>query len=112
MGEVVKKGAQAGPSTLAIDANIFDPGDNDTEAVLHDILNGSGYFASDWTTTGNANSDYTQFTVKLTLSAAHGGKTYTLNKAHAQDTYTITASYEGLQVNAVFESNDAKVTIS
>ena len=112
LGAIVKKGRQTGESTISVNTKIFDPGDNSTEAVLMDVVNASGYFASDWATTGDTNADFKQFTIALIIPASGGGKTYTLTKAHAKSGYTISAAPDGFTVAITFASHEPKVTIS
>ena len=112
LGAIVKKGRQTGESTIAVNGKIFDPGDNSTEAVLIDVVNASGYFASTWTTTGDSSADFKQFTIALIIPASGGGKTYTLTKAHAKSPYSISAAPDGFTVAITFASNDATVAIS
>lgn len=112
LGAIVKKGRQTGESTISVNTKIFDPGDNSVEAVLMDVVGASGYFSSDWTTTGDSNSDFKQFTIALIIPASGGGKTYTLTKAHAKSNYTISAAPDGFTVAITFASHEAAVVIS
>ncbi len=115
--EITKKAEQAGPSSIAITAKFYDPGANSSEAVLHDILRGGGYFASDWTSTAtNAGSDYKHFKVEVIVPALQGGTkssvTYSLAAAVARDDFAISVGAEGFSVSATFESNAAQVTVT
>ena len=115
--EITKKAEQAGPSSIAITAKFYDPGANNGEAVLHDILRGGGYFANDWVTTAaNPGSDYKHFKVEVIVPALQGGAkasvTYSLAAAVARDDFAISVGAEGFSVSATFESNAAQVTVA
>jgi hypothetical protein len=112
LGDIVKKGRQTGESTIAINTKVFDPGDNSIEAVMVDVFNASGYFGSDWVTTGDSNSDFKQFTVALVMPASGGGKTYTMTKAHAKSGFTLSMAPDGLTLSGTLASNVAAITIS
>ena len=110
--DIVKKGRQTGESTITISAKVFDPGDNSSEAVMVDVFANSGYFASDWTTTGDSNSDFKQFTAALIIPASGGGKTYTMTKAHAKSGFTFSMAPDGMTLAGTLASNVAVVAIS
>jgi hypothetical protein len=110
--DIVKKGRQTGESTITISAKVFDPGDNSTEAVMVDVFANSGYFASDWATTGDSNSDFKQFTAALIIPASGGGKTYTMTKAHAKSGFTLSMAPDGMTLAGTLASNVAVVAIS
>jgi len=112
LGDIVKKGRQTGESTITINAKAFDPGDNSSEAVMIDVAAGTGYFGSTWTTTGDSNSDFKQFTVALILPASGGGKTYTMTKAHFKSNFTMSMAPDGMTVSGTIASNVAVVAIS
>ena len=110
--DIVKKGRQTGESTITINSKVFDPGGNATEAVMVDIFVNDGYFASDWATTGNANSDFKQFTAALIIPASGGGKTYTMTKAHAKSGFTLSMAPDGMTLAGTLASNVAVIAIS
>ena len=110
--DIVKKGRQTGESTITINAKAFDPGGNATEAVMVDIFAGSGYFSTDWVTTGDSNSDFKQFTAALIIPASGGGKTYTMTKAHAKSGFTLSMAPDGMTLAGTLASNVAVIAIS
>jgi hypothetical protein len=110
--DIVKKGRQTGESTITISAKVFDPGDNSTEAVMVDVFANAGYFASDWATTGDSNSDFKQFTAALIIPASGGGKTYTMTKAHAKSGFTLSMAPDGMTLAGTLASNVAVIAIS
>lgn len=110
--DIVKKGRQTGESTITISAKVFDPGDNALEAVMVDIFVNDGYFASDWATTGDSNSDFKQFTAALIIPASGGGKTYTMTKAHAKSGFTLSMAPDGMTLAGTLASNVAVIAIS
>lgn len=112
LGDIVKKGRQTGESTITISSKVFDPGDNAAEAVMVDVFNASGYFGSTWVTTGDANSDFKQFTAALIMPSSHGGKTYTMTKAHAKSGFTLSMAPDGMMLSGTLASNVAAITIS
>ena len=109
---IVKKGRQTGESTITINAKVFDPGANASEAVMVDIFAGTGYFGSTWATTGNANSDFKQFTAALIIPASGGGKTYTMTNAHAKSGFTLSMAPDGMTLAGTLASNVRVIAIS
>tara|TARA_Y100001963_G_C6758392_1_gene438117 strand:+ start:1418 stop:1918 length:501 start_codon:yes stop_codon:yes gene_type:complete len=109
---IVKKGKQTGESTITINAKAFDPGGNASEAVMVDIFAASGYFGSDWSTTGNSNSDFKQFTAALIIPASGGGKTYTMTNAHAKSGFTLSMAPDGMTLAGTLASNVRVIAIS
>jgi len=108
-----RKGEVANPSTVSISGALFDPGANSTEAVLFDIMNSSGYFASTWVST-DTDSDLETFDFTLTLadSGTNKGAVYQLSDCVVQPGYSMNPARDGIMLNFTVESASPTITVT
>jgi len=108
-----RKGEVANPSTVSISAAMFDPGANASEAVLMDIMNGTGYFASTWTSTDtDSDLETFDFTLALADSGTNKGATYALNDCVVQPGYSMNPARDGIMLTFTVESPNAVIGIT
>lgn len=108
-----RKGEVANPSTVSISAAMFDPGANASEAVLMDIMNGTGYFASTWTSTDtDSDMETFDFTLALADSGTNKGATYALNDCVVQPGWSMNPARDGIMLTFTVESPNAVIGIT
>jgi hypothetical protein len=108
-----RKGEVANPSTVSISAAMFDPGANASEAVLMDIMNGTGYFASTWTSTDtDSDLETFDFTLALADSGTNKGAVYALNDCVVQPGYSMNPARDGIMLTFTVESPNAVIGIT
>lgn len=111
-----RKGAQAGPSTMAFSIKVFRTGGDATTLAAIDWLvqnSGSTPFGN-LTTTEASGGDFTAMDATFALAdvGTQKGASYLLQDCIPQPGISVTNAEDGIEISGTIESPDARVTIT